>query len=88
MTTHSIVQIGSSKTGWVIEVDGIIRNSHPSVAWLGAWLDAITAGASDWDATDIANALEKRPPPSYEERLAVFKPSGRPEPSRNPFEKE
>ena len=29
MTNYSIIQIGSSKTGWAIEVDGIIRTSHP-----------------------------------------------------------
>jgi hypothetical protein len=52
---------------------------------LGAWLDAILAGANKFDADDIAKAIETRPPPSYEERLAVFFPSGRPAPSRDPF---
>jgi hypothetical protein len=87
MTTYRIVQIGSLRTGWAIEVDGIITRSGPSVAALGAYLDAIAAGASEYDADDIAKALERRAPPSYEERLAVFSPTGRPAPSRDPFKK-
>jgi hypothetical protein len=87
MTTYRIVQVGSLKTGWAIEVDGIITRSGPSVAALGAYLDAILAGASTYDADDIAAVIEQRPPPSYEERLAVFSPTGRPAPSRDPFAK-
>jgi hypothetical protein len=34
---------------------------------------------------DYRTKTEKRPPPSYEERMAVFSPSGRPEPSQDPF---
>ena len=49
---------------------------------LGAWLDAYLAGASSYDADGIAKMIERRPRPSYEERRAVFKPTGRPEPSR------
>jgi hypothetical protein len=52
---------------------------------LGAYLEAILAGASEYDASDIAKAIEMRPPPTYEEHLAVFSPTGRPEPSRDPF---
>ena len=52
---------------------------------LGAWLDAILAAASEYDANDIADVIARRPRPSYEERRAVFKPTGRPEPSREPF---
>ena len=52
---------------------------------LGAWLDAYLAGASSYDADGIAKMIERRPRPSYEERRAVFKPTGRPEPSREPF---
>jgi hypothetical protein len=52
---------------------------------LGAWLDAFLAGASEYDADDIAKVIAQRPRPSYEERLAVFRPTGRPEPSRDPF---
>ena len=51
----------------------------------GAWLDAFLAGASFHDADDITNVIERRPIPSYEERMAVFNASGRPEPSRSPF---
>ena len=34
---------------------------------LGAWLDAILASASEYDADDIANVIATRPLPSYEE---------------------
>jgi len=57
----------------------------PSIEELGAWLDAILAGASEHDADDIAKVIATRPRPSYEERLAVFRPTDRPEPSRDPF---
>jgi hypothetical protein len=54
-------------------------------AVLGAYLDALLAGASPYDADDIATAIERRPRPSYEERMAVVNATGRPEPSREPF---
>jgi hypothetical protein len=53
-----------------------------SLQVLGAWLDAILAGATEYDAADIVEVIARRPGPSYEERRAVFKPTGRPEPSR------
>jgi hypothetical protein len=34
---------------------------------------------------DIARVIERRPRPSYEERMSVFSPTGRPEPSRELF---
>jgi hypothetical protein len=52
---------------------------------LGAWLDAILAGASEYEANDIAEVIARRPRPTYEEWRAVFKPTGRPELSREPF---
>jgi hypothetical protein len=58
--------------------------SHPCVEVLGAYLDAILAGANEFDASDIAKVIERRPRPSYEECMAVFNPTGRPEPSREP----
>jgi hypothetical protein len=82
---YRIVPIGSGPTGWAIECDGKIGKTGPSVEVLGAWLDAILAGASTYDADDIAKVIARRPRPSYEERLAVFRPTGRPEPSREPF---
>jgi hypothetical protein len=86
MITYRIKQIGSLGTGWAIERDdGVITRSHPSPMVLGAYLEAILAGASEYDASDIAKAIEERPAPTYEERLAVFSPTGRPEPSRDPF---
>jgi hypothetical protein len=45
------------------------------------------AGANEYDADDIAEVIERRPWPSYEERMAVFSPTGRPEPSRELFPK-
>jgi hypothetical protein len=72
---------------WAIEVDGTITRSGQSVAALGAYLDAKLVGTNEFDADDIAKAIERRPPPSYEERLAVFSPTGRPAPSRDPFKK-
>jgi hypothetical protein len=65
--------------------DGKIWRTGPRLEVLGAWLDAYLAGASSYDADDIANVIERRPRPSYEERRAVFKLTGRPEPSREPF---
>jgi hypothetical protein len=44
-------------------------------------------GANEYDASDIAKAIEMRQPPTYEERLAVFSPTGRPTPSRDPFKR-
>jgi hypothetical protein len=55
------------------------------VSFDGAYLDAILAGANEFDASDIAKVIERRPRPSYEERMAVFSPTGRPEPSSEPL---
>ena len=83
---YRIVPIGSGKPqGWAIECDGKLSRSGDRIEVLGAWLDAILAGASENDANDIAEVIARRPRPSYEERRAVFKPTGRPEPSRDPF---
>jgi hypothetical protein len=87
MATYRIKQIGSLKTGWAIERDGVIVRSHPRAEVLGAWLDATLAGANEYDASDIAKAIEMRQPPTYQERLAVFSPTGRPVPSRDPFKR-
>jgi hypothetical protein len=87
MATYRIKQIGSLKTGWAIERDGVIVRSHPRAEVLGAWLDATLAGANEYDASDIAKAIEMRPLPTYQERLAVFSPTGRPVPSRDPFKR-
>jgi hypothetical protein len=82
---YRIVPIGSGPFGWAIERDSKIWSTGPRIEVLGARLDAILAGASEYDADDIAEVIARRPRPSYEERLAVFKPTGRPEPSREPF---
>ena len=65
--------------GWAIECDGKLSRSGHRLEVLAAWLDAILAGASEYDADDIAEVIARRPRPSYEERMAVFKPPGRPE---------
>jgi len=83
--SYRIVPIGSGPTGWAIECDGKIWRTGPRLEVLGAWLDAFLAGASEYDADDIAKVIATRPRPTYDERLAVFKPTGRPEPSRDPF---
>jgi hypothetical protein len=67
-----------------IERDGKTWRTGPRLEVLGAWPDALLAGASSYDADDIAKVIERRPRPSYEERRAVFKLTGRPEPSREP----
>ena len=46
------------------------------------------AGASEADADNIARAIEARPWPTYEERMAVFSPAGPWKPSRDPFKKQ
>src|SRR6266851_1945161 len=79
---YRIVRIGSLQTGWAIERDGVVTRSGPSAEVLGAYLDAVLAGVNEYDADDIAKVIERRPRPSYEERVAVFSPTGRPEPSR------
>lgn len=84
---YRIVSIGSSHTGWGLEVDGIIRRTSPTALELAAYLDAIMAGASETDADYIARAVRARPSPTYEERMAVFTPTGQPAPSRDPFKK-
>ena len=51
---YRIVPIGSANPqGWAIERDGQITRTGPSLEVLGAWLDAILAGASEYDADDI-----------------------------------
>jgi hypothetical protein len=69
------------------EVDGVIRRSSPSLISLGAYVDAIMAGADEADAGNIARAIEARPCPTYEERMSVFSPAGPWKPSRYPFKK-
>jgi hypothetical protein len=68
---YRIVPIGSGPVGWTIERDGRIWRTGPRLEVLGAWLDAYLAGASSYDADDIASVIERRPRPSYEECLAV-----------------
>jgi hypothetical protein len=49
-------------------------------------MEVILSGdRSDSPVSDIAKVIERRPWPSYEERMAVFSPTGRPEPSRELF---
>lgn len=81
----SIVPIGSQHSGWGLKIDGVIRRSNPSLIPLAAYVDAIMAGADEADADNIAQAIEARPWPSYQERLAVFQPAGPWQPSRDPF---
>jgi hypothetical protein len=82
---YRIVPFGSAHISWAIERDGKIWKTDERVEVLGAWLDAVIGGASEYDAEDIAKVIAERARPSYEERLAVFRPTGRPEPSPDPF---
>ena len=58
---YRIVPIGSGPVGWTIERDGKIWRTGPRLEVLGAWLDAYLAGASSYDADDIAEVMERRP---------------------------
>jgi hypothetical protein len=82
-----IISIGSLHTGWALKVDGVIRRTSPTLISLGAYVDvdAIMAGADEADADNIARAIEARPWPTYEERMAVLSPAGPWKPSRDPF---
>ena len=53
----TITPIGSLHTGWALKVDGILRRSSPSLISLGAYVDAIMAGADEADADNIARPL-------------------------------
>jgi hypothetical protein len=68
----SIVPIGSAANGFALKVDGVVVASDSCMIRLAAKVDALMAGASDFDADLIAKAIARRPWPSYEERLAVF----------------
>ena len=81
----SISPIGSLNTGWALKVDGVIRRTSPSLLPLGAYVDTILAGADEANADNIARAIEARPWPTYEERMAVFSPAGPWKPSRDRF---
>jgi hypothetical protein len=83
----AIAPIGSLHTGWALKVDGTLRRSSPSMISLAAYVDAVLAGADEADADNIARAIEARPWPSYDERMAVFSPAGPWKPSRDPFKK-
>jgi hypothetical protein len=85
MTTYSIVQIGSLKTGWAIEIDGIVRISYSSPLYLGARLEAMLKGAGDGDAALIAKAISARPWPDLEERLKHHTDTGPWKPALDPF---
>ncbi len=84
---YSIVPIGSLNTGWALKVDGVIRGSNASMIPLAAYVDAMMAGADEADAHNVAQAIEARPWPTYEERMRVFSPAGPWTPSRDPFKK-
>jgi hypothetical protein len=83
--SHRIVHNRRGSVGWAIDRDSKIWRIEPRNEVLGALLDAYLAGASSYDAEDIAKVIERRPRPSYEERLTVFNATGRPETSRDLF---
>jgi hypothetical protein len=61
---------------------------EPELDLAGAYVDAIMAGADGADADNIARAIEARPWPTHEERMAVFSSAGPWKPSRDPFKKQ
>jgi hypothetical protein len=85
---YEIVPIGSLHTGFALTVDGIIRRSAPDMLSLAAWVDAVLAGADEFDANLIAQAIAARAWPSYEERLAIFNATGPWQPSVDPFNRQ
>jgi hypothetical protein len=60
---YRIVPIGTGPIGWAIERDGKVWRTGPRLEVLGAWLDALLAGASTHDADDIAKVIERDPIP-------------------------
>jgi hypothetical protein len=82
-----IVPIGSLRNAWGLEIDGLIRRSNHNALALAAYVDALIAGASEHDADFIARAIASRPWPTHAELMAVYTPTGGPEPSCDPFEK-
>jgi hypothetical protein len=82
---YRIVPFGPELDGFAIERDGAIWITHPSLIYLGAFLDAVLRGADVEDARLIAKAVAARPEPTYEERLAHFTATGPWQPSRDPF---
>jgi hypothetical protein len=59
--------------------------SLPNAEVLGAYLNAILAGANEYDADDIAKVIERRPRASYKSGWWCSHRPGRPEPSREPL---
>lgn len=53
----SIVPIGSSAAGFALKVDGVVVASDPNMIRL-AEVDAMAAGATDYDAGFIAEAMK------------------------------
>jgi hypothetical protein len=60
------------KTIW-LEGPPCAERSGPS-AW--SWTPS-SQGPNEYDADNIAKVVERRPRPTYEERVAMFLPTGR-----------
>lgn len=60
---YSIIPIGSLHMGFALTISGVIRASGPDMIRLAAWVDAVRAGASEYDAAFIAQAIAARPWP-------------------------
>ena len=84
----SIIPIGSLHTGWALKVDGVLRRSSPSLISLGAYVDAIMAGADEADARQHRQ-VDRGAPLAELRRADGGLLAGRPvEPSRVPFKKQ
>ena len=82
---YRIIPIGSLHTGFALTIGGVVRASDPDMIRLAAWVDAVRKGASEYDAGFIAQAIAARPWPSHAEVMALYQPTGGPEPSAQPF---
>ena len=59
MTVCRIIRTGNLQTGWALECNRQLIRTHPSAAVLGAHIDTILAGVNEYDADDIAKAIER-----------------------------
>lgn len=68
---YSIIPIGSLHAGFALTIGGVIHGSDPDMLRLAAWVDAVRAGASEYDADFIAKAIAARPWPTHAEVMAA-----------------
>lgn len=82
---YSIASIGSLHKGYALRYDKQIVASQTSPVYLGVLLQALLQGAEHNDAHLIAQAVQARGWPTYEERMQHFRVTGPWRPALNPF---